>query len=141
MAAQRGLFDPDERYAALSKAGDPLERLAGVIDFELFRPELDATFDRSDGRQGGRPPMDPVLIVQGAGDPGALRSVGCRAVVAHDRAPPGNPLGTIRSTWRCRLPSMLETRPFIWLIVSFGRLLCRPENSLTYRSRCFGDIL
>ncbi len=42
MAAQRGLFDPDERYAALSKAGDPLERLAGVIDFELFRPELPA---------------------------------------------------------------------------------------------------
>ncbi len=56
MAAQRGLFDPDERYAALSKAGDPLERLAGVIGFELFRPELDATLDRSDGRQGGRPP-------------------------------------------------------------------------------------
>ncbi len=42
MAAQRGLFDPDERYAALSKAGDPLERLAGGIDFELFRPELPA---------------------------------------------------------------------------------------------------
>ncbi len=62
MAAQRGLFDPDERYAALSKAVDPLERLAGVIDFELFRPELDATLDRSDGRQGGRPPMDPVLM-------------------------------------------------------------------------------
>ena len=30
MAAQRGLFDPDERYAALSKAGDPLERLEGL---------------------------------------------------------------------------------------------------------------
>ncbi len=62
MAAQRGLFDLGERYAALSKAGDPLERLAGVIDFELFRPELDATLDRSDGRQGGRPPMAPVLM-------------------------------------------------------------------------------
>ena len=54
MAAQRGLFDPDGHYAALSKAGDPLERFAGGIDFELFRPELDATLDRSDGRQGGR---------------------------------------------------------------------------------------
>ena len=42
MAAQRGLFDPDERYAALSKAGDPLERLAGGIGFELFQPELPA---------------------------------------------------------------------------------------------------
>ncbi len=64
MAAQRGLFDPDERYAALSKAGDPLERLAGGIDFELFRPELDATLDRSDGRQGGRPPMEPDRIIR-----------------------------------------------------------------------------
>lgn len=62
MAAQRGFFDLDERYAALSKAGDPPERLAGVIDFDLFRPELDATLDRSDGRQGGRAPMDPVLM-------------------------------------------------------------------------------
>ncbi len=51
-----------KRYAALSKAGDPLERPAGVIDFELFRPELDATLDRSDGRQCGRPPMDQVLM-------------------------------------------------------------------------------
>ncbi len=42
MAAQRGFFDLDERYAALSKAGDPLERPAGGIDFELFRPELPA---------------------------------------------------------------------------------------------------
>ncbi len=42
MAAQRGWFDPDERCAALSKAGDPLERLARGIDFELFRPELPA---------------------------------------------------------------------------------------------------
>ena len=69
MAAQRGFPDPDERYAALSKAEDPLERLAGVIDFEIFRPELDATPDRSEGRQGGRPPMDPVpmfrvLVIQ-----------------------------------------------------------------------------
>ncbi len=59
MAAQRGLFDPDERYAALSKAGDPLERLAGGIDFELFRPELDATLDRSD--DGARAPDETTI--------------------------------------------------------------------------------
>ena len=41
MAEQRGFFDLDERYAALSAAGDPLVRLAGLIDFEMFRPELD----------------------------------------------------------------------------------------------------
>jgi len=32
------------------------------VDFELFRPELDAALNRSDGSRGGRPPMDPVLM-------------------------------------------------------------------------------
>ena len=62
MADQRGFFDLDERYAALSKAGDPLERLSMVIDFEVFRPELDAVLQRSDGTKGGRPPMDAVMM-------------------------------------------------------------------------------
>jgi hypothetical protein len=61
MADQRGFFDLDERYAALSKAGDPLERLAAVVDFELFRRELDAALKRSDRKKGGRPPMDAVF--------------------------------------------------------------------------------
>ena len=62
MAGQPGLFDRDERYAALSAAGDPLERLAMVIDFELFRSELQAALDRSDRSRGGRPPYDAVLM-------------------------------------------------------------------------------
>jgi transposase, IS5 family len=33
MAGQPGFFDLDERYAALSGAGDPLERLTAVVDF------------------------------------------------------------------------------------------------------------
>ena len=74
MAAQRGFPDPHERYAALSKAGDPPERLAGVIDFEIFRPGLEATPDRSDGMQGGRPPMDPVPMFRVPVIQGALRS-------------------------------------------------------------------
>ena len=57
-AWQPGLFDLDERYASLSSAGDPLERLAMVVDFELFRPELEAALDRSDrARAAGRPTM------------------------------------------------------------------------------------
>jgi len=56
------LFDWDRRYAALSAAGDPLERLASVVEFELFRAELDAALDRSDRAKGGRPPYDPVLM-------------------------------------------------------------------------------
>lgn len=62
MADQRGFFDLAERYAALPKAGDPLERLAAVVDFELFQPELDAALKRSDRKKGGRPPMDPVMM-------------------------------------------------------------------------------
>jgi len=62
MAEQRGFFDLDERYAALSKAGDLLERLSTVIDFEIFRRELDVALNRSDGSKGGRPPMDAVLM-------------------------------------------------------------------------------
>jgi transposase, IS5 family len=62
MAGQPGLFDWDRRYAALSAAGDPLERLALVIDFELFRAELAAALARSDRARGGRPPYDAVLM-------------------------------------------------------------------------------
>ena len=38
---QNSLFDLQNRYARLSEAGDPLERLNAVIDWEIFRPILD----------------------------------------------------------------------------------------------------
>jgi IS5 family transposase len=62
MADQPGFFDVDDRYAALSAAGDPLERLSTVVDFEIFRPLLDAALTRSDRSRGGRPPYDAVLM-------------------------------------------------------------------------------
>jgi transposase, IS5 family len=58
MARQAGFFDADERLRALSAAGDPLERLRAVVDFELFRPELEAALDRADRSRGGWPPND-----------------------------------------------------------------------------------
>ena len=61
---QPGLFDLDERYAALSKRGDPLEWLAAVVDFEMFRADLEAALDRSDRSRGGRPAMDAVMMFQ-----------------------------------------------------------------------------
>ena len=64
MAGQRGFFDTDERLRWLSAAGDPLERLAAVVDFELFRPELDAALGRSDRAKGGRPPYDAVMMLR-----------------------------------------------------------------------------
>lgn len=62
MARQPGFFDTDERLRWLSQAGDPLERLAAVVDFELFRAELEAALKRSDGAKGGRPAYDAVLM-------------------------------------------------------------------------------
>ena len=62
MAGQPGFFDSDERLKALSAAGDPLERLSKVVDFEVFRGELEAALSRSNRAKGGRPPYDPVLM-------------------------------------------------------------------------------
>ena len=62
MSGQRGFFDVDERHAKLSAAGDPLRRLASVVDFDVFRPVLDAALARADRAKGGRPPYDAVLM-------------------------------------------------------------------------------
>ena len=62
MAGQAGFFDLEERLASLSRKGDDLERLNAVIDFELFRPELERAVPRADRSKGGRPPFDHVLM-------------------------------------------------------------------------------
>ena len=62
MGRPAGFFDIDERLAGLSKKGDDLERLAAVIDFELFRPELERAVPRADRSKGGRPPFDHVVM-------------------------------------------------------------------------------
>jgi transposase, IS5 family len=62
MGRPAGLFDVEERLAGLSKKGDDLERLQAVIDFELFRPELERAVPRADRSKGGRPPFDHVLM-------------------------------------------------------------------------------
>jgi transposase len=62
MAGQAGFFDGEERLRALSAAGDPLQRLAQIIDFEVFRGDLERALSRSDRAKGGRPPYDVVLM-------------------------------------------------------------------------------
>ena len=62
MGRQPGFFDLEERYAELSKAGDPLEKLLRVVSFEAFRYRLDKALNRSDRARGGRPPHDAVLM-------------------------------------------------------------------------------
>jgi len=62
MIAQPGFFDAEDRLRALSAAGDPLERLKALVDFELFRADLEAALQRADRSRGGRPPYDAVLM-------------------------------------------------------------------------------
>lgn len=62
MAGQAGFFDVEQRLAGLSRKGDDLERLAEVVDFEIFRSELERAVPRADRSKGGRPPFDHVLM-------------------------------------------------------------------------------
>jgi hypothetical protein len=55
MRGQAGFFDVDERLKELSAKGDQLERLSAIVDFELFRPDLEKAVPRSDGAKGDRP--------------------------------------------------------------------------------------
>jgi hypothetical protein len=85
MVCQPGFFDLSNRYEALSAAGDPLERLSAVVDFEVFRGPLVAALRRSVRAKGGRPrdcqdfrvragimgkKESHYVPTQGAGDPG-----------------------------------------------------------------------
>lgn len=62
MVRQAGFFDVDERLRELSAKGDDLERIAALLDFALFRPELERAVPRADGTKGGRPAFDHVLM-------------------------------------------------------------------------------
>jgi hypothetical protein len=57
-----GFFDLDERLKQPSAKGDHLERLSAIVNFEVFRADLDKPVPRSDGSKGGRPPFDRVFM-------------------------------------------------------------------------------
>jgi transposase, IS5 family len=94
MARQPGLFDLDERLRRLSDIGDQLEAFTAVVDFEMFRPELETALSHSDGARGGRPPFDAVmmfkiLIIQAYNNPSDDRADQRPAVIhALSRAQP-----------------------------------------------------
>ncbi len=62
MSRQAGFFDVEDRLKRLSDLGDQLEAFAAAVDFEIFRPALDAALAYADGAKGGRPPLDPVMM-------------------------------------------------------------------------------
>src|SRR3954468_13983576 len=64
MRGQAGFFDIEERLKELSAKGDDLERLNAIVDFELFRPDLERAVPRSDGSRGGPRAFDHVFMVK-----------------------------------------------------------------------------
>jgi hypothetical protein len=106
MAKSPGLFDVDERLRRLSDIGDQLEAYASVVDFEIFRADLDTALDYSDGAKGGRPPFDPVmmfkiLIIQAqnnlSDDRAESRAVGRTATATRSRTRRPAPTGVCRA--------------------------------------------
>ena len=59
---QSGFFDLEKRLARLSGLCDQLEAFSQIVDFEVFRPDLNRALAYSDGSKGGLPPFDPVLM-------------------------------------------------------------------------------
>ena len=57
-----GFFDLDDRLAELTAKGDDLERVKALVDFEMFRPALEAGVPRADRSKGGRPAFDHILM-------------------------------------------------------------------------------
>jgi len=91
MSAHSGFFDLDERYAALSAAGNPLLRLGELIDLEVFGGSLLRAFRRSDPSMGGRPPYDTVLIFKILVKHGEATVGGYGPSLAPQRGPAGTP--------------------------------------------------
>ena len=76
MARQAGLFDVDDRLRRLSELGDQLEAFSAVVEFEMFRPELDAALNYTDGARGRATAVRSGPDVQDPGHPGAEQPVG-----------------------------------------------------------------
>ena len=62
MRGQLGFFDVDDRMKQPSDLGDRLEAFRAVVDFKLFRAELNVALGYSGGSEGGRPPFDPAML-------------------------------------------------------------------------------
>jgi hypothetical protein len=61
MHGQNGFLDVEDRLKELSAEGDPLEKLAATVDFEILRPVLREALGSGAGGKGGRPGFDPAL--------------------------------------------------------------------------------
>jgi IS5 family transposase len=59
---QSGFFTEEDRLYRLSSMGDPLEKVAASVDFEIFRLLLNKVFQKEPVAPGGRPAWDYILM-------------------------------------------------------------------------------
>src|SRR6201987_5183730 len=59
-----GVFEFDGRLRKLSAKGDDLERIKSLVNFEIFRSDLEAAVPRADRSKGGRLPYDCVFMLK-----------------------------------------------------------------------------
>ena len=80
---QLGFFDADNRLAALSAKGDPLEAIAGLVPWESFRADIEAVvLTPEESEEQGRsqadrcdrdvPDAGPAVAVQSLGRAGRI---------------------------------------------------------------------
>jgi len=55
-------YESGHHRVGMSGLSDQLEAFSQIMDFEVFRPDLEQVLVYSDESKGGRPPFDPVLI-------------------------------------------------------------------------------
>jgi IS5 family transposase len=59
---QLGFFDIEKRHQQLNKLKDPLLELSSLIDFEMFREEIEKCFQKERKDNSGRKPFDKVML-------------------------------------------------------------------------------
>ena len=57
------LFEPNKREEKLENLGDPLIKLNKLVNFEIYRDDLESMY-KSGTQKGGRPPYDPVKMLK-----------------------------------------------------------------------------
>lgn len=60
--SQPGFFDLSERFEALSKGGDPLEKLNTVVDWQIFMPLIRRAFAKQRKSTAGRKPFNRLMM-------------------------------------------------------------------------------
>lgn len=59
---QIGFFDVNKRYSQLDKLNDPLLTLSELIDFEIFRVNLEKSLEKDRKNNSGRKPFDKIML-------------------------------------------------------------------------------